>query len=299
MLRTRMRTLRIIALSLMMIFVLSGAAVGKKEKDKKVYTPKSIQVSELKERVGTKVTFVGMDEELARYDYQTIHERPGQIGGLPYSKYTGKNGTIKDVWKSKDGQKYYWIVVLDNDKKVYAEIDSVDLDYVAGMYSTKDMVSADALVGKDVWINQAEYKIEPQPLITKNPKVSFDITHLEKVRVLSVVPKIFGHGPARAKFYLKVKKKNNKEGLLGFRKYNFFTKDPINPNWPKETVDALYKKEVLLGMTMEQTIIAAGRPMDVKTIQKENETKVQWDFGGQILVFKNGLLWKIKQKGSR
>lgn len=291
--------LRICVLSLLLIFLFFGTAAGKKGKKKKPVPLKPIPVSELKSRMGTKVTFVQMDKQLARFGYQSIHDRPGQIGGLPYAAYVGQNGTIKDVWKASDGIRYYWIIVLDSGKKVYAEISRSNPDYIAGMYSAKDMIKGDGLVGKDIWVNQAEYKLEPQSLITENPKISYTLSHLEKVRVLGVLPKIFGHGPARARFYLKVRNQGKNEGLLGYNKINFFLTDPIDRAWGKENVDAIKQKDVRIGMTMEQAIAAVGRPLKIKSVEQENEIRATWDYGGLKLIFKNGKLWKIKRKSGR
>lgn len=59
------------------------------------------------------------------------------------------------------------------------------------------------------------------------------------------------------------------------------------PKWPKVVLDAVFKRQVRMGMSEEQAIAAWGQPEDIKNTVGRWGTHSQWVYSGSYLYFEN------------
>jgi hypothetical protein len=169
-------------------------------------------------RIGKEVVFVEMDKSALKQKYFNGYDlcrKPSLRcdGNFPYIKYVGKRGEIMGEVSAEDFSMHFWKIKLETGETVYAQRPIIfgeagtnrdKIDYrnyqIKGMYFTEDYDEASKKVGKDIWFNSIKYLY----LITDEGHGKYPLKHLEKLKIIGVVAKVFY--PDKDVLYLKVQR---------------------------------------------------------------------------------------------
>lgn len=251
-----------------------------------------VQENELQEMVGKKFILRSMDKSIQKYGYQSIHGAINSFAPLHYRQFAGKKGVIIGFARAEAFESLVWILELESKKKLYVKIQQTRPEYIHGIYLVDDYVKANEMVGHYIWINQNEWRVVPQALITPDPDTFYPVRHLEKVKVTGVDTTLYGHSMGRAPLNLIVETEKGQKGQIGYRKINFFAKDPIDPAWDPKVVELIRSRKVQNGMTSDQVYLAKGRPVKLKQAEKNKSAK--WEYDDMKVWFKNGKVVKYE-----
>jgi len=210
---------------------------------------------------------------------------------LSYFDYVGRKGKLtSEIITTPDS--LYRKAILDNCEVVFAEI-SREYPVYNGAVVAKDLERARALIGKQIWSNNA-LVIKNLDLITANPKRSYPIHNIEKLLVTGVILEQYEHASGAGSFFIKVRKASGEEGLLKFSDQYFYEYDPLPADTPEETRKMIEQKKVRVGMTEEQTKLSWGKPKQVIRSAWSKGAFAQWLYASHKLYFENGTLTRIQ-----
>lgn len=236
---------------------------------------------------GVELTFRETYSGGETYGYQ-LWRKQADLGarGLPYKPYVGRKGKVAvGIIEGKGGFGKFKRVVLDNCETVYAYVS--DGETPDGAFSSLDLELGKALIGKQIWIDQAQVA-RPSTLATLNRDVTYPLSQLEPVTVIDLYLPSIGHAYGRGPFFLKVKKSSGEMGFLAFNSMYFHRTYPIAPDTPARIADAIQQQEVVLGMTAEQVKLSWGKPEDVNRTVGSWGVHEQWVYGRKFVYLENG-----------
>ncbi|MDI6891089.1 MAG: hypothetical protein QMC83_09160 [Thermodesulfovibrionales bacterium] len=139
----------------------------------------STVLSDWQQRMGEKVVFIEGDSSPQKYGYVGIYPKPEIGRSLPYKDYVGRKGRIIGLVSDKYKVSTFWEIQLETGEKVYAHKLREFDDQIKGLYFVDDYQEAKGKIGKFIWINQKEWKVREQLLITEDRNVSYPLEHLE------------------------------------------------------------------------------------------------------------------------
>jgi hypothetical protein len=224
-----------------------------------------------------------------KYGYQLWHKWPMVSGGkLSYQDYVGRKGKLEEsIIYESSGISKFRKAVMENGEVLYVHV--IGNVYLSGIYFLKDLAKAKTLIGRIVWINNAN-TVRPQMLITDNTMISYPTHHLEPVRVIDVVLESYGYAYGSGPFFLKVKKLSGEEGLIKYNDRYFCTSNPFPQGTSIKIKQAVEQRKIMIGMTREQASLSWGEPDKVNKSVGSWGVKEQWVYGNQYLYFTNGRL---------
>jgi hypothetical protein len=226
-----------------------------------------------------------------RYGYFSWKTHPDSTKRLPYFNYVGRKGKLtSEIITTTDY--LYRKAILENCEVVFAEI-SKEYPVYQGAVLAKDLARARALIGKQIWSNNA-LVVKNLDLITADPKRSYPIRNIERLLVTDVVLAQYGHASGAGSFFIKVRKESGEEGLLKFSDQYFHESDPLPANTPEEIRKTIEQKKVKTGMTGEQVKLSWGKPKHVNKGAGAKGSSEQWIYGKHTLYFENGILSRFK-----
>lgn len=256
----------------------------------------SIDPDALRDRVGKTVVFRELTAGLQRDGYTEIHASPDSYAAVRYGKYVGRKATVTGLDRRLVGTGYYWTMEFEDGSHLFAYANEARPRQIFGVYFVEDYEKASELIGKEIQVSQAAWQVQNQELITADSRVSHPVDHMEKVTVLGLETKMFGHAVARPPLFLNVRKSNDQEGMIGFLPDNFvIEKKPEEPS-DKKVAAAIKSRNVVIGMTPEQVKKAWGEPAKTTKTQTEDMIKLKWTYDNVTLDFHNGVLTKITEK---
>lgn len=224
-------------------------------------------------------------ERAGYFGWKTHPDSPKR---LPYFNYVGRKGKLtSEIITSRDS--LYRKAILANCEVVFAEI-SKEYPVYQGAVLAKDLARARALVGKQIWSNNA-LVIRNLDLITADPRRSYPLGNIERLLVTGVVLDQYGHASGAGSFFIKVRKDSGEEGLLYFSDQYFYESDPLPADTPEEIRKTIEQKKVQTGMTAEQVQLSWGKPKHVN--KGAGGGYAQWLYGKRHLYFENGILTRI------
>lgn len=242
------------------------------------------EYAETKARISQEFELREMDESLAKYAYRFSAKPKSSIEKLSYEKFRGKRGKVVGTIDNGTGSPitgYFWQVEIEGEK-FYAQWIPVAPAVIEGAYFLIDTEHARNLVGKKVWPIK-------QRLITPTKDVFVDVEHLDAVEIVGVDTKSYGHGSGGfSPFWLRVKTRDEREGLLPYDDRHFFLYDPIDRSWPSATVQLIKNRKIELGMTSEQVQLSWGKPQRINRTVTANAVVEQWVYGRQYVYIENG-----------
>lgn len=241
------------------------------------------------------VVFVQKDKELSPFGYSNVTKTISGIRkGLPYKEYVGKKGKIMGV--RNNGVSDFYEIKLENGETVFStyyedkyNIRKGKYYTMGGFYYVEDFEKANSWINMDVYIvNKRHWDVK---LIDYAGNDVFNgeipVGNFEKVKVLKVVPKVFGHGPGIASFYVLVEKENSQKGYVPFE---MLSEENLISKFSKEIQNMIKERKITIGMNTEQAILSWGEPDDINRTVGAWGEHGQWIYGSKYLYFENGKL---------
>lgn len=252
---------------------------------------------------GKEFTFREKSALLHRFGYQDWIKEPSSIGKhLDYESYVGKNGKLQESQVEVNRYSSFYIAILETCEKVYTRGGTeswprsvADVDGSGDIYYKDTLRQVEALVGTKIWLNMSSVA-KVQGLLTDDPKVTYTLAHLDPLEVTGFSAKPIDHGFSSGRpFYLIVKKLNGDRGYLAFddRHYDrtFFNEDPIDPTWDKTVVEIVKKRWLKAGMSVQQVLLAWGKPESINKTVGSYGVQEQWVYGhGKYVYIENNKL---------
>lgn len=256
--------------------------------------------------VGKKIVFLAKTMQFQRFGYQSWHFDGEQFSSPTYQDLAGKIGTVMSIDMSKGAEAMFKSVVVrmdDTGKLVTTQaLDNVlsdiillnDIDFVKSRY-----------VGKTVWIKTSSVRANQDVEVYDGVKVR----KFSPVKIIDAVPGTFQYSPidfvieteSHQKLLVpsSVSASNVSEDMLKILKRRselcdfdreFSTEDPrAKYKWPEAVWHNIEMERVVVGMTLDQVIMAKGDP------QNFNETKTQDTYSAQ-LVYPDNVYVYINEK---
>lgn len=240
------------------------------------------------------VIFVQMDKSLSQYGYLHITKSiSGMNSGLLYSEYVGKKGKI--IGTRNNGFSEFYEIKLENGESVYSTFDDEydirtgKFHSMDGFYFFEDFEIAKSWINTSVYIiNKYSWNIE---LLDYDDRDGFNgkipVRNFEKVKVLKVVPKVFGQGSGISSFYVQVEKENGQKGYIQFE---MLTGKNIISKYNKKIQKLIMERKIATGMTKEQAILSWGKADEIHKTVGSWGVHEQWVYGSSYLYFENGKL---------
>lgn len=222
-----------------------------------------------------------------RYGYYGWKTTPDATRRLLYFPYVGRKGKLTPEIITS-GNSLYRKAILENCEVVFAEI-SKEYPVYQGALLTKELERARALIGKNIWSNNA-LVIKNLDLITADPKRWYPLHNIEKLLVTGVVLDQYGHASGSGSFFIKVRKATGEEGLLKFNDQYFYESDPLPAGTAEEIRRAIEQKKVRTGMTEQQATLSWGKPGQINRGAGARGAHAQWVYGKHTLYFENNIL---------
>lgn len=242
------------------------------------------------------VVFVQRDKSLLSADptYFDVRKNISVVSDLPYREYVGKKGKI--IGERTDGFSDFYEIKLDNGGTVFSPYSGDEYDIRKGKYHSmdafyfvEDFEMAKSWINKNVYIvNKYQWDIE---LIDYDDNDVFNrkipVDNFEKVKVIKVLPKVFGEGVGISSFYLLVEKEN---GLKGYIQFEMLSEKNIISKYNKKIQNLIKERKITIGMTPKQAILSWGKPDDINRTVGSWGKYEQWVYGSNYLYFENGKL---------
>ena|GEM_PF-5524399 len=254
---------------------------------------------------GREFVFRDLIDSQKGYGYRWT-KKPGKVGlyenGLKYKKYGPLKGVLLEeifVRELKFGAEYYFVAVLENCETIYALKRVVSIDpstfnvhdkHAETLQAHHQIVFPDALrrerkesIGKVIWINRPALPGDKN-LFTLKKKVSYPVSHLERVTIVDFETTDFGPNRGICPYFAIVRRKTGEQGLLPFDPAYYFERDPVDPSWKRDIADAIRQERPLKGMTVEQLTLALGEPRQKLGGAAAGAAHKTWRFGKDLMV---------------
>ncbi|OGU40888.1 MAG: hypothetical protein A2455_17145 [Ignavibacteria bacterium RIFOXYC2_FULL_35_16] len=241
------------------------------------------------------VIFVQKNKALSSYGYSNVTKNISGIrNGVSYNEYVGKKGKI--IGERTNGFSDFYEIKLDSGETVFSTYNDDEYDIRKGKYHSmddfyfvEDFEMANSWINKNVYlVNKYHWDIELMDYDDKdvfNGKIP--VGNFEKVKVLKVVPKIFGEGKGISSFYVLVEKENGQKGYVQFE---MLSEKNLISKFSKKIQNMVKERKIAVGMTSEQAILSWGKPDDIKRTIGSWGKHEQWIYGSNYLYFENGKL---------
>lgn len=247
---------------------------------------------------GKEFVFREQTTSLQQYGYQRWQKSTDLISNkLNYADYVNKHGKVSGRILRNKSYRNYYEGITENCESIYSMVSPSDegidrLEKFTGIYFIDTLNRAKGLVGHDIWVSVPYGVKKAQVILTPDPEVNYPKNNLEKLHVIGVDTKAYGHAYYGASpFFLVVTTESGKEGLIPYSSRDFHETNPINPEWDDSTVERIKAGKVAIGMSREQVLLSWGPPQKNNKSVGSYGTHEQWVYGnGQYLYFENGTL---------
>lgn len=269
-------------------------------------SPNCNQPKTLDQLLGEKVVFVAETKRLQRYGYQSFHWVQNSSASVPYEALVGKVGTVTEIQPRPTGALNFRRVIIKLESSDQAVMTNALNDRIPDVTLLTDIEEGrKRWVGKTLW-----YK-------SKYVRPSTDAEPLEwrlvkKFQPATILNVMVGAGQAGAIDFV-LQFKDGQEGLaavtlsasntapefletlkrLGKKECSldamFFTEDPrLTRKWHADVWSAIENGQILVGMTVDQVILAWGEPKSVNNTKNEMLNLSQWVYSGNRYLYIDG-----------
>jgi len=259
---------------------------------------------------GKQIIFSQMSESLQQYFCTEGWKELNGYSTLKYNELVGKSGFVDGIIVDKKGYKF-WVIKLHDGKRIIKKKgNDFEWGFIDDTYFVDDYEVANKLVGSSIWLNKIKVNnsTEEKPYVFKNIFVDGESqwTNFKKfqmVKVIEVVPFVYGNTYHGNPFYLKIQ---SEDGEIGYVRYgkteigvqsrlvHYYTKNPIPDKWGEKIITSIKEGKVKIGMSSEQVIVSWGKPNKINKSIGSWGVHEQWIYRGQYLYFENGLLTSLQ-----
>lgn len=266
-------------------------------------SPNCNQAKTLDELLGEKVVFVALTKGLQTYGYSSYHwTNDDSWASVPYDALVGKVGTITEIEPRPTGTLNFRKVIIKLEASDESVITKALDDSISDITLLSDIEEGrKRWVGKTLWYKKKNIR----PSTDAEPQEWLVVT--KKYQPVTVSGVMVGAERGAVDFVLKFR--NGQEGLVSvelsvsntspsslkiFGKNcsfdaNFFIDDPrLAHNWPEEVWSVIENDQVVVGMNMDQVIMAWGEPDSINTTSTRMSDLSQWIYSNNRYVYLNG-----------
>lgn len=255
--------------------------------------------------VGKKVVFLAKTTQFQRFGYQTWHFDGEQYTSPTYQDLAGKIGTITSINVTQGPLMTHKKVVVKMDDTGMSLTSQADNDSISDVVLLDDIDFAKShYVGKTVWIKTSSVRTNQDVEDYEGVK----IRKFAPVKVIDVVPGTFQYDPVnfvveteshqRVLVSTSISANNvsvdmiaifqKRSEMCGFDK-TFSMENPRSKyNWTEEVWRNIEMGRIVVGMTLDQVIMAKGHPNDFNETTTQNTYSAQLVFGDNVYVYING-----------
>jgi hypothetical protein len=272
------------------------------QNDEQFTSPNCNKAKALDELLGEKVVFVTQTKRFQRFGYQSYHWLNNRSASVPYDALAGKVGTIVEIQpRSQKELNFRHIVIkLDSDESVTTE--ALD-DQISDITLLSDIQEGRRRwIGKTLWY-QSKYI---RPATDAEVIDSKTVLKYQPIKIADVMVGAnlsgsidfviqFNNGQegladvklsasnTSPKFLETLRRLERKE--CGFDS-KFLLEDPrLTHKWAPTIWSAIERDEVLVGMTIDQVIMAWGRPNEINSTETKGTLQSQWVYGERRYVY--------------
>lgn len=256
------------------------------------------------EFVGKKIVFLAQTAQFQRFGYQSWHFQGVSYPSPSYQDLAGKIGTIISIDMSKgDDAMFKDVVVRMDDSGKFVTTKALN-NSISDVVFLDDIEYAKShFVGKTLWIKTRSVR-------TTQDVETYDGTRIRKysaVRIVDAVPGTFQYNPID----LVIETDNHRNVLaptsvsltnvspdmvVTFNKSgrscgideSFSTTNPrLAHNWPESIWQNIEQGRVVVGMNLEQVILAKGEPDEFNETKTRNTYSAQLVYDNSIFIYIN------------
>ncbi len=261
---------------------------------------------------GRQITFNQISESLQKYFGTNGWKELDGYSTLEYNELVGESGFIDGIIVDKKRYKF-WVVKLNSGKKVIKKVQNdLEWGFIDDTYFIDDYKVANKLVDSSIWLNDIKdnYSKDGKIYVFKNIFIDggsqrTNFKRFQKVKVIEVVPFVYGHTYHGTPFYLKIQ---GEDGEIGYVRYgktkkgvqsrltHYYTKNPISDKWTEEIISLIKKGKIKIGMKSEQVSFSWGKPDKINKSIGSWGVHEQWIYMRYYLYFENGILTSLQTK---
>ena len=195
---------------------------------------------------------------------------------IPYYKFMNKTYNIIGSYNKTD-ESY---IVIKNKKGKIFKISQTNKNYNNTVPSflvfEETFENAKQLIGTKIWLNNVW---DEENFITRFPDAFYAFQSVEIEDVIG-----FQNSDNGYPIWLRVATQNGEDAIVrynkkGFRvgiKDHYFTSDPLPFEWGTETLEKIKKRQVDIGMSSRQVLIAIGYPDEINDTSSRHGVSEQW-----------------------
>ena len=255
--------------------------------------------------VGKKIVFLAKTVQFQKYGYSTWHLPGDNFNSPSYQEYAGKVGTIVSIDGSKGDDTTFKDVVVRMDESGKLVTNQALSNSISDVVFLDDIQYAKTqYVGKTFWIKTRLVR-------TTQDVETYDGLKVRKysaVKIVDAVPGAFQYDPID----LVVETETHQNVLVptmtsltnvssdmvtslsksgracGFDE-TFLTENPrLAHKWPEAVWRNIEQERVVVGMNLEQVILAKGEPRDFNETKTQNTYSAQLVYGENVYIYING-----------
>lgn len=264
------------------------------------------QPKTLDQLLGEKVVFVAETKRLQRYGYSSFHWPENRSASVPYDALVGKVGTVTEIQSRPKGALNFRSVIIKLESSDQSVMTNALNDRISDVTLLTDIEEGrKRWVGKTLWYKSKYLRPSSDAEAAEWKKV-------RKFQPVTVLNVMVGAGHAGAIDFV-LQFKDGQEGLAGvnlsasntdpafletLKKLGkkecsfdamFFTEDPrLTRKWPADIWSAIENGQVLVGMTVDQVVLAWGEPKTVNSHESGESYSSQWVYGERGYVYFDG-----------
>lgn len=261
------------------------------------------QPKTLDQLLGEKVVFVAETKRLQAYGYSSFHWTQNRSASVPYEALVGKVGTVTEIQPRPTGALNFRRVIIKLESSDQSVMTNALNDRISDVTLLTDIQDGrKRWVGKTLWYKSKYLR----------PSTDAEVLEWRKIRKfqpVTVLNVMVGAGHTGAIDFV-LQFKDGQEGLAGvtlsasntdpeFLKTlkmlgkkecsfdaMFFTEDPrLEHKWSADIWAAIENGQVLVGMTVDQVILAWGEPKNVNNTQTGVSDLSQWVYSEDRYVY--------------
>ena len=261
---------------------------------------------------GRQITFNQISESLQKYFGTDGWKYLNGNSTLKYNELVGENGFVEGIIVDKKRYKF-WVVKLTNGKKIIKKFgNDYKWGFIDDTYFVDDYEVANKLVDSSIWLYDIKdnYSKDEKLYVFKNIFIDGEgqrtnFKRFQKVRVIEIVPFVYGNTYHGNPFYLKIQ---GEDGEIGYVRYgktkigvqsrlvHYYIKNPISDKWSEEIISLIKKGKIKMGMKSEQVSVSWGNPNKINKSIGSWGVHEQWIYKGHYVYFENGILTSLQTK---
>jgi len=259
---------------------------------------------------GRKIVFSEISKSLQQYFDDWIYRSGSFYKNVIYEEVVGDTGLVGGIIVDKTGDEY-WKIKMASGEVYFHEKDFYDLKwgFIDHTYFLDDFDKAKQMMNKYIWLFQVKEKTYGDDrlfvfrnIYDDNANQLTKFTKFQKVKVIDVVPFVYGNTYTGSPFYLQIQSDTGEIGFVrhhstyyGFQKryIHFFEEDPFSPDWSDEIVGLIKEGKIRIGMSKNQVKLSWGTPDDINVTVTSRYRHEQWvyEFSSRYYVyFDDGIL---------